>query len=91
MNYKIRYTTDGITYKEFEKLAFSTPVSGGAINGARVSLSATHSFELEFDNVYAQGVQIIIYGTNASNNNVVLTEIFVYGSTSTYFFFLLRW
>jgi len=68
-------TTNGVEWKNMTGVKFAEPVDGGSISGNSVTLPGRHMLELEFDKVEAQSVRLHVRGTDASNDNLVLTEL----------------
>eukprot|EP00998_Keelungia_sp_KM082_P006323 NODE_257_length_2197_cov_188.312077_g251_i0.p1 GENE.NODE_257_length_2197_cov_188.312077_g251_i0~~NODE_257_length_2197_cov_188.312077_g251_i0.p1 ORF type:complete len:667 (+),score=198.31 NODE_257_length_2197_cov_188.312077_g251_i0:57-2057(+) len=50
---------------------------GATINAGRITLPGTEHLVVGFDTITATGVRIIIRGSDASNDNSVLTEFFI--------------
>jgi len=85
-DFDVYYTTssspslNGNDWTAISGLSFRNAVSGGSISGNSVTTNGQDHLELSFDAVNARAVRLHVRGTDASNNNVVLTEIKVYSS-----------
>ena len=82
-DYYLYYTTDanptiGGNWTPLTGLQFLNSVAGGSISGNHVTCNGQDEVQLGFSAVNATGIKIVIHGSNASNENSVLTEFKIY-------------
>ena len=73
-----------IDWQPLSGLTFSVGVPCGTVGGSsgnELTINGQNDLPVVFTPVLATAVKIDIFDTSASNNNVVLTELFVYTAT----------
>jgi hypothetical protein len=69
---------NGAEWEPLTNVDFNNNVTGGAIFGNTITLTGQHTLDLTFDAVQARAVRLHVRGTDAPNDNLVLTEIDLY-------------